>query len=67
MLSILVNLPNWVEALAAVAIGVLTYRSLLVLGDYAADTKTIAGGSASQTENAQKPFLVLLLIEHCII
>jgi hypothetical protein len=61
MLSILVNLPSWVEALAAIFIVGLTYRSLLVLRDYAADTKTIAGASVLQTENAQKPFLVLLL------
>jgi hypothetical protein len=57
---ILVNFPNWIEALAAVAIVVLTYLTLIVLKEYAADTKTIAGVSVSQTENAQKPFLALV-------
>ena len=60
MLCVLVNLPSWVEALAAVAVAVLTYLTLTVLKGYAADTKTIANASILQTENAQKPFLVLL-------
>lgn len=64
---ILTDLPTWIEALAAVAealaaaaIVVLTYRSLVVLKEYATDTKAISRASASQTEDAQKPFLVLL-------
>ena len=56
----LTNLPNWVEALAALGIVVLTYLTLIVLKDYAADTKTIAKASASQLENAQMPFLVVV-------
>jgi hypothetical protein len=32
-----------------------------VLKGYAADTKTIAMASASQTENAQKPFVALVM------
>jgi len=57
---VVVNLPSWFEVGAAVALAFLTYRTLIVLREYAADTKTIAKASAWQTENAQKPFLVLL-------
>jgi hypothetical protein len=53
------NLPNWIEALAALSIVALTYRTLVVLKGYAADTKTIAKASSSQIENAQMPFLVV--------
>lgn len=60
MQCIFVNLPNWIEALAAVGIVALTYLTLVVLKDYAADTKTIAKASASQLENAQMPFLVVV-------
>jgi hypothetical protein len=61
MLCVPVNLPNWVQALSALAVAVLTLLTLIVLKRYAADTKTIANASVLQTENAQKPFLVLLL------
>lgn len=61
MQGIFTNVPNWIEALAAVGIVGLTYLTLIVLKGYAADTKTIAMASASQTENAQKPFLALVL------
>ncbi len=54
---IFVNSPNWIEAFAALGIVALTYLTLVVLKDYAADTKTIAKASASQLENAQMPFL----------
>jgi hypothetical protein len=57
---ILVNLPNWIEALAALGIVVLTYLTLVVLKDYAAETKKIAKASVSQLENAQMPFLVIV-------
>lgn len=60
MQCILVNLPNWIEALAALGIVGLTYLTLVVLKDYAADTKTIAKASASQLENAQMPFLAVV-------
>ena len=60
MQCILINLPNWIEALAALGIVALTYLTLVVLKDYAADTKTIAKASASQLENAQMPFLVVV-------
>ena len=60
MLCVIVNLPEWIEALAAVVIVVLTLLTLLVLRDYAADTKTIAKVSLSQAENMQRPFVVLL-------
>jgi hypothetical protein len=60
MPCVFVNLPNWIEALAAVAIVILTYLTLIVLKEYAADTKTIAKASVLQTENAQKPFLALV-------
>src|ERR1700723_1098395 len=52
MQSIFANIPNWIEA--------LSYLTLIVLKGYAADTKTIAMASASQTENAQKPFVALV-------
>lgn len=61
MQCIFANVPNWIEAFAAVGIVALTYLTLIVLKGYAADTKTIAIASASQTENAQKPFLALVL------
>jgi hypothetical protein len=38
----------------------LTYLTLVVLKDYAADTKTIAKASASQLEDAPIPFLVVV-------
>lgn len=60
MQCILVNLPNWIEALAALGIVALTYLTLVVLKDYAADTKTIAKASSSQLENAQMPFLTVV-------
>jgi hypothetical protein len=57
---ILINLPNWIEALAALGIVVLTYRTLVVLKDYAADTKKIAKASVSQLDNTQMLFLVVV-------
>jgi hypothetical protein len=57
---ILANLPIWIQTAAAVAIVGLTWWTILILRDYAADTKTIAKASLVQVENAQKPFLVLL-------
>ena|ERR1700722_19661289 len=60
MHCVLANLPTWIQTLAAVAIVGLTLATLLVLKDYAADTKTIAKASLAQVENAQRPFLVLL-------
>jgi hypothetical protein len=57
---ILINLPNWIEALAALGLLALTYLTLVVLKDYAADTKLIARASGSQLEAAQMPFLVVV-------
>ncbi len=58
--------PVWIQAvaamvqsLAALGIVVLTIISLIVLRQYAADTRQIAEDSASQIERAQKPFLAL--------
>lgn len=53
-------LSNWIQALASVGIVVLTVLTLIVLRRYAADTKTIAKVSASQTENATMPILVVV-------
>ena len=53
------DFPNWIGALSAVALVVLTLLTLLVLRDYATDTKRIPKVSVLQTEDAQKPFLVL--------
>jgi hypothetical protein len=61
MLSIIYHLPNWIQALAAAALVGLTWRTLLVLREYAKDTKTIANKSIEQIEIAQKPFLALVL------
>jgi hypothetical protein len=49
-----ISSPSWIQAGAAVALVYLTYRTLLVLRDYARDTETIAAKSVEQTENARK-------------
>ena len=54
---IVLDISSWIQALAAVAIVVLTGWTLAVLRRYATDTKTIAKVSAAQTENSQMPFL----------
>jgi hypothetical protein len=66
MHCILLNMPNWIEAIsavvaasAAVALMRLTYLTLIVLRGYAADTKTIAIASVSQREDSQMPFLAV--------
>jgi hypothetical protein len=66
MRYIFASAPAWIEAFAALvaalaAVGVtrLTYLTLIVLKEYAADTKTIAKASASQTETSQIPFLAM--------
>jgi hypothetical protein len=61
MSCIFVYLPSWIEALSAFTVALPTLLTLIVLKGYAADTKTIANASVLQAENAQKPFLVLLL------
>ncbi len=53
-------MTNWIQALAAAALVILTWRSLLVLRGYAKDTKTIADKSVEQIEAVQKPFLALV-------
>jgi hypothetical protein len=53
------DLPNWIQAVAAVCLVALTGLTLIVLRRYAADTKKIADASASQTENSQMPFLAV--------
>jgi len=58
------NLPSWIQALVAVGALILAAWSLIVLRDYAADTKKIANASVSQTENSQKPFLAVIMREH---
>jgi len=52
--------PNWIQALSALAIVVLTSLTLVVLRRYAADTKRIANDSSSQVERSQMPFLALI-------
>jgi hypothetical protein len=61
MACFIAHLPNWIQALAAVALVFLTWRSLLILRKYAEDTKRIADKSVEQIENAQKPFLALVI------
>jgi len=58
---ILRNLPNWIQALAAMSIVGLTLVTLIVLKHYAADTKTIARASVSQLETSQMPFLAVIM------
>jgi hypothetical protein len=48
------------QAVAAVALVILTGWTLAVLRRYAADTATIAKVSASQMENSQMPFLAVI-------
>jgi hypothetical protein len=54
MTCLIAQLPNWIQALSAAALVVLTFLSLLVLRGYARDTKTIADKSVEQSQNAQK-------------
>lgn len=63
MACVLIDLPSWIQAIAAVCIVGLTLATLLVLRDYAADTKKIANVSVSQTENSQVPFLAVIMRE----
>ena len=58
---VLGNLPNWIQALAAICIVGLTLLTLIVLKRYADDTKTIARASVSQLENSQIPFLAVIM------
>jgi hypothetical protein len=58
---ILGNVPNWIQALAAISIVGLTLITLIVLKHYAADTKTIARASVLQLENSQMPFLAVIM------
>jgi len=60
---IIAALPNWIQALAAICLVILTLLTLIVLKGYAADTKTIADTSVSQTENSQMPFLAVAMRE----
>jgi len=46
---------------AAVGIVFLTFRTLIVLQGYAANTKKIAEASVNQTENSQLPFLAVAM------
>ncbi len=55
------SLPNWIQALAAICIVGLTLATLIVLKNYAADTKSIARASVSQLENSQMPFITVVL------
>lgn len=48
------SLPNWIQALMAVALVGLTGATLVVLRRYAKDTKTIAEKSVEQSENARQ-------------
>jgi hypothetical protein len=62
MMSLCIS-PQWVQAGAESALTVLTLLTLIVLKGYADDTKIIAKESVAQTENAQRPFLTLVLCE----
>jgi hypothetical protein len=60
---IIAALPNWIQALDAICLVILTLLTLIILRGYAADTKTIADTSVSQTENSQMPFLAVAMRE----
>jgi hypothetical protein len=53
------SVPNWIQAVAGIALVFLTGWTLIVLRKYAADTKRIAEASVTQTENLQRPFLTV--------
>jgi hypothetical protein len=50
-----------ITALAGVWLAVITTWTLVVLRRYAADTKTIAKTSVEQVENAQMPFVAIVM------
>lgn len=56
-----IDIPSWIQAIAAVCIVGLTLRTLLVLKDYASDTKKIANAGLLQLENSQMPFLAVIM------
>ena len=67
MLCFILNWQNWIQsvaaligALAAIGLAALTFLTLLILRNYAADTKRIANDSSSQVERSQMPFLALV-------
>jgi hypothetical protein len=53
--------PNWIGAIAAIWLAVVTTWTLVILRRYAADTKTIAKASVEQIENSQMPFVGLVM------
>jgi hypothetical protein len=55
------HLPSWIQATADLTLAVVTIYTLIVLRRYAADTKIIAKNSSDQIENAQMPFVALVL------
>jgi hypothetical protein len=59
MHCILANLTNWIQAVAAVAIVILTGLTLYVLYGYAADTKKIAKASVEQNILTHRPKLII--------
>jgi len=61
MQYVLTNLPAWIQALSAMGIAFLTPRTLIVLTDYAADTKTTARASVTQIEVSHMLFLALAM------
>jgi hypothetical protein len=63
MACILADFPSWIQALVGIGALILAAWSLIVLRDYAADTKKIAKASLSQTENSQIPFLAVIMRE----
>jgi hypothetical protein len=55
------DVPNWIHAIAAVPLVIVTTWTLVVLRKYAADTKSMAKNSSEQIENAQMPFVALVM------
>jgi hypothetical protein len=57
---LIANLPNWIQALAAVGLVILTLLTLRVLRGYAEDTAKIASTGIAQIEKMDMPFVALL-------
>jgi hypothetical protein len=58
---VVVNLPNWIQAIAAIGLVFLTGWTLKVLRQYARDTGRIARIGNLQMEKMDMPFLALLV------
>jgi hypothetical protein len=56
------GLAPWVQAIADFVLALVTSITLWVVIKYAGDTKTIAENSSVQIENAQMPFVAIVML-----